>query len=159
MHPDYFDHRLGLGAPLPQNTDGLNRSELVSDANEKLRKQLLGRNYKRVLKEKEKEKETRAGSSNANGLPSADKASSTENNQGGYEDEDEEGRTSLIGRKDGGRKNKAGSGSGQPGPSAPGEDVEQANNVSKAAPTARKKKATSFLDEVLAERSKRRKKR
>lgn len=152
-------HRLGLGAPLPQNTDGLNASELDSNANEKLRKQLLGKNYKRVLKEREREKEVRAGPSNANILPSADKLSPAENGQGEDEGEDEEGRASLVGKKNGKRKSKADSAPGQSGSWTPDDNVGQANNVSRTAPTARNKKAMSFLDEVLAERSKRRKKR
>ncbi|RJE27411.1 hypothetical protein PHISCL_00287 [Aspergillus sclerotialis] len=148
---------LGLGAPLPQNNpDGSwKRSELSS--NEKLRRQLLGKNYKKVAKETtsfakkpEGSNPTSSNSVTASTIPPDDT------------DDEEEGRTSQIGKK---RKKSERTDSEQPEATASldnaGDGSEDLPATKKAVPSAAKgkKKATSFLDEVLAERSKKRKKR
>lgn len=125
---------------------------------------MLGRNYKRVLKDKDKEAAARRNASGSGPASIAASVGSRQVHDGAAQqeeedDEEEEGRASLVGKKEDSKKGKTDSGPGQPGTS----EVEDAQHGdgSKAAPggRGRKKKATSFLDEVLAERSKKRKKR
>lgn len=149
--------RLGLGAPLPQNTpDGSwKRSELTS--NEKLRKQLLGKNYKKAAKENTPSSKKPAGSNAASSASVAGLTIPADD-----EDDEEEGRTSQIGKK---RKKL---GKADPELSETNTSLDNAGDGSEELPSTKKtapsvargkKKATSFLDEVLAERSKKRKKR
>jgi len=200
--------RLGVGAPLPSKLpDGSwNRAEL--DSNDALRRQLLGRNYQKVMKEKERERETRqkisAASGDANNLNSGVNKEVVEEDS--YDEED--GRTAAVGRKfakgqgqgqgqaltknqrkKNNKKRKAaeeqlqsqsqtatatataapGGGDGEEGKQeveSQGDEQEDTSTKqdagtsgSSSRPAPRKKKATSFLDEILAERSKKRKKR
>ncbi|PYI12085.1 hypothetical protein BO78DRAFT_392759 [Aspergillus sclerotiicarbonarius CBS 121057] len=170
---------LGVGAPLPTKAvDGSwNRTEL--DSNDKLRKQLLGRNYKKVMAATSA---ARAGSTSAGAGAGGRQDTSSGAVRGAQEEDDddeEDGRTALIGRKkstaskkrkaepqvqpasetvndqDGEPKQTDGNGDG-------GDDkVDQSNKQTGPAsrPSKGRKKATSFLDELLAERSKKRKKR
>lgn len=167
---------LGLGAPLPTKAaDGSwNRTEL--DSNDKLRKQLLGRNYKKVMAEKARQK-----TGDTSPVPSAIKNSASKgsvNRQRGAggadvddaDEDDDEGRAALIGRKMSSRKRKPES---DPIPTKQPEDANnelknedsEMSSEGKAADlyqrqkSNRRGKATSFLDEILAERSKKRKKR
>ncbi|KAJ6084412.1 Protein of unknown function DUF3245 [Penicillium sp. IBT 16267x] len=154
---------LGLGAPLPEKAaDGSwNRTELSS--NDKLRKQLLGKNYDRFMKA-EAEKKAAAKASTA-AAQAAKTAAAAANKQDEESDDEEEGRMALIGRNK--RKaaplkakakvvdeeqEKDSQEDGQDAPSAKEVPVRQA-------PLKGKKKATSYLDELLAERAKKRKKR
>ncbi|CEJ55271.1 hypothetical protein PMG11_01538 [Penicillium brasilianum] len=162
---------LGVGAPLPEKAaDGSwNRTELSS--NDQLRKQLLGRNYDKFMKASAAAKQASAAAkSTASAVASgASSAVQEEDDQ----DDDEDGRVSMVGKKKRrvgqGRAAQTGSGSGVTPVSTPG-DVEDAgakeeNGVVqtdapvKQAPSKGRKKATSYLDELLAERSKKRKKR
>lgn len=168
--------RLGLGAPLPAKAaDGSwNRTEL--DSNDKLRKQLLGRNYKKVMAEKARQKTGDTGP-----VPSVIKnpiSKGSVNRQRGAggadvdddDEDDDEGRAALIGRKMSSRKRKPESDhipTTQPEDAnnePKNEDSERpsegkAANLPQPQKSNRKGKATSFLDEILAERSKKRKKR
>ncbi|KAJ5747975.1 uncharacterized protein N7511_009671 [Penicillium nucicola] len=180
--------------PLPQKAaDGSwNRTEL--DSNDKLRKQLLGKNYDRVMKAKAAQKAAVAGSTTTAGSVSA-----AGNNAGAGaveeddEDDDEDGRSAMIGRKKNMRGPGAGAGVGPArkkkkkggnvvedvfaspvvGAGADtGTDTQDSTQTATAeeenvpseptpAPARSKgrKKATSYLDELLAERAKKRKKR
>ncbi|BCR87068.1 DUF3245 domain-containing protein [Aspergillus chevalieri] len=198
---------LGVGAPLPSKLpDGSwNRAEL--DSNDALRRQLLGRNYQNVMKEKERERERearqRASAANASANGDANNSKSGVNNEAVEEDsyDEEDGRTVAVGRKfvkgqgqgqgltknqkkKNNKKRKAaeeqaqsetaaaaaasGDSLDQEGQEveAQGDDQEGSSakqdagtSGSSSRPASRRKKATSFLDEILAERSKKRKER
>lgn len=94
-----MNNRLGLGAPLPQkHADGSwNRAEL--DSNDQLRRQLLGKNYQKIMREKAREQEGEGGRQPSN-LGSS--GNGVDKSVGGAEeekDDDEEGRTAAIGKK------------------------------------------------------------
>ncbi|OGE48676.1 hypothetical protein PENARI_c026G02770 [Penicillium arizonense] len=184
---------LGIGAPLPQKAaDGSwNRTEL--DSNDKLRKQLLGKNYDRVMKAAAAQKAAVAGSTTTSASASASgnnaSASGTGAGDEDDEDDDEDGRSAMIGKKKNMRGVGAGAGLGRgqkkkkagasavedvfaspvadTGAGTGTEDTEQKAEEESApsepapAPARSKgrKKATSYLDELLAERAKKRKKR
>ncbi|PYH97472.1 hypothetical protein BO71DRAFT_417046 [Aspergillus ellipticus CBS 707.79] len=170
---------LGVGAPLPTKAaDGSwNRTEL--DSNDKLRRQLLGRNYKKVMATASSTKGNTPASAGSAGRHTVNGASSS-TAKGLEEDEDEEeGRTSLVGKKNiaSGKKRKVDS--WIPPVSEP--SVDRDNETKRTSPSddgngdptdrhgqqtgpslqpsRGRKKATSFLDEILAERSKKRKKK
>lgn len=159
--------RLGVGAPLPEKAaDGSwNRTELSS--NDKLRKQLLGRNYDKVMKAAAANKASTGKSGAASQVGKAGASAGTSGLDEGSDDDEEEGRSAMVGKK-----RKKGNDSGMTRPVVAAEEtsaVEQAGVVNeagstnempaKSAPTKGRKKATSYLDELLAERSKKRKKR
>ncbi|KAF4158879.1 hypothetical protein CNMCM6069_003118 [Aspergillus lentulus] len=172
---------LGVGAPLPERAaDGSwNRTEL--DSNDKLRKQLLGKNYKKVMAASAGVKPGKPVGQN--GAPAGNAtASSTAGTRDADDDDDdeEEGRTAVVGRKgdlrkkavDSARKRKATTDIAEDDGSGPSGAVEikdgdsedtpakQEGPLSRPAPGPKgRKKATSFLDEILADRSKKRKKR
>ncbi|KAF7116549.1 hypothetical protein CNMCM5793_005030 [Aspergillus hiratsukae] len=171
---------LGVGAPLPEKAaDGSwNRTEL--DSNDKLRKQLLGKNYKKVMAASAGVKSGKPVGQN--GGPAANAAAPSAAGTGDADDDDdgEEGRTALVGRKgnprkkdlNSARKRKATTDTAEDdgvGPSGGGEvkdgdgentPARQEGSLPQPAPGPRgRKKATSFLDEILADRSKKRKKR
>ncbi|KAF9892368.1 hypothetical protein FE257_002145 [Aspergillus nanangensis] len=160
---------LGVGAPLPTKAaDGSwNRTEL--DSNDKLRKQLLGKNYKKVM----------AASSNAatnsptpgqySGIARGDLSVGGAAGPTQEEDEDEdEGRTAVVGKRKMNKKRKA-----APSPETATESSQQDHEGggngdkgsaqgaadSRPASGAKGRKKTSFLDEILGERSKKKKKR
>ncbi|CAI7636797.1 unnamed protein product [Penicillium bialowiezense] len=130
---------LGIGAPLPQKAaDGSwNRSDL--DSNDKLRKQLLGKNYDRVMKAAAEEK---AAAKAASAKPVVEAVESKEEE---YDEED--GRAAMLSKT----KKRKGGPAVHPAVLAAGTDAK--------GPRKGRKKATSYLDEILAERSKKRKKR
>ncbi|KAF7718594.1 Uncharacterized protein PECH_006323 [Penicillium ucsense] len=199
---------LGVGAPLPEKAaDGSwNRTELSS--NDKLRKQLLGRNYDKFMKAAAAAKK-QAPNTPATAGPGIN-GSSTQSNgnmhtppqtQEDDYDDDEEGRVSMVGKKNskmmknGNNKKRKAAATGaasagvemSPAADEAGlksaadrrEDADGLPNASadanahvdaddgpvetsppvKQAPSKGRKKATSYLDELLAERSKKRKKR
>lgn len=211
--------RLGLGALLPQkHADGSwNRAEL--DSNDQLRRQLLGKNYQKIMREKAREKKGERLQKGGGGQPSdsgVDKPVGEAQKEDGDDDDDEEGRTAAIGkkttqsrgqgqrqgqsknqRKKKNKKRKADSndnsdldldpqsqsqsqshteaetvgdesepvrdGDGQTQDKDGEEGKDEVGKENPGNETLRgskgRKKATSFLDEILAERSKRRKKR
>lgn len=148
-------HRLGVGAPLPEKAaDGSwNRTELSS--NDKLRKQLLGRNYDKVMKATALNKPTPQSAGPA-------PAKTTSATPAKEESDDEEGRAAIVGKK-----RKAGSSHIKKTPvvdsgttdKVDGDDSVPTKEVPSKGPSKGRKKATSYLDELLAERSKKRKKR
>ncbi|PWY64748.1 hypothetical protein BO70DRAFT_192219 [Aspergillus heteromorphus CBS 117.55] len=165
---------LGVGAPLPTKAaDGSwNRTEL--DSNDKLRRQLLGKNYKKVMTAKGN---TPAGAGAVSRLPVSGASSSTTKDVED-EDDEEEGRTALIGKKNAisSKKRKAehrvrpvsepsndqNSKTKQiSGDDDDGDEIDKPNKQTGPLiqPSRGRKKATSYLDEILAERSKKRKKR
>ncbi|KAB8231046.1 hypothetical protein ETB97_011137 [Aspergillus alliaceus] len=151
---------LGVGAPLPNKAaDGSwNRTELGS--NDKLRKQLLGKNYNKVMSEKNVAAGRQPGKDKiSSGSGSAMSPSQIAGNAV-YDDDEEEGRTSIVRRKST-KKRKA-----DPSPKVLGPveaDIDgdgEGTALVKQPPSQLKgRKATSFLDEILAERSRKRKKR
>ncbi|PGH13722.1 hypothetical protein AJ80_06227 [Polytolypa hystricis UAMH7299] len=134
--------KLGLGAPLPQKqADGsFNRTELSS--NDKLRQQLLGRNYRKVM-------------ANASRPPVAPKnsiqASTQTTSQDAESDDEEEGRSSLG-------KNKRQRSSAQGSRAASETDTQDTNNSDQVRGSRGKKRGT-YLDELLSQRSKKKKKK
>ncbi|KAL4812613.1 hypothetical protein BDW67DRAFT_169831 [Aspergillus spinulosporus] len=159
---------LGLGAPLPTKAaDGSwNRREL--DSNDELRRQLLGRNYKRVMAEKEKARQKTTDPASKNYIPRGAPGHNQQGSGVGENDDvdDDEGRAASIGKNASSRKRKVG-GSAEPTTRTEGADSEVKYKDSEEEETASsqglkakgRKKTTSFLDEILAERSKKRKKR
>ncbi|KAJ5108801.1 hypothetical protein N7456_005476 [Penicillium angulare] len=169
---------LGIGAPLPEKAaDGSwNRTELSS--NDKLRKQLLGKNYDRFMKA---QAENKAQAKVAISAPQAAKPVAVEESS----DDEEEGRTTSIGlrRKNGLSKMKKKTKTATKTETETeaggkeedqdqdkdmqmqggGEDEETATVTKEVpvrqAPSKNKKKATSYLDEILAQRANKRKKR
>ncbi|PLN81208.1 hypothetical protein BDW42DRAFT_169396 [Aspergillus taichungensis] len=179
---------LGVGAPLPSKAaDGSwNCTELSS--NDKLRRQLLGKNYKKVMAAKNSTTPTPGSNGDGNGssassnrLSSRATADKQGQQQESDDDDEEDGRTAAVGNRAlRGRGKKRGlessattSGStptpggdggqdGSEGVTGSGESTQQSEPTSgRTAPSGPKgrKKATSFLDEILADRSKKRKKR
>ncbi|KAJ5895415.1 hypothetical protein N7495_007106 [Penicillium taxi] len=163
--------------PLPEKAaDGSwNRTELSS--NDKLRKQLLGRNYEKVMK---------AAAANKPAAKSAtvharwsNVAAEPENKPVEESDDEEDGRVAMVGRK---RKaaprvktKKLDTVQAQSEDKNRDQDQDQdqtiykngdeATSLTEATPTATRqapskgrKKATSYLDEILASRAKKRKK-
>ncbi|KAJ6124981.1 hypothetical protein N7471_012298 [Penicillium samsonianum] len=154
---------LGVGAPLPQKAaDGSwNRTEL--GLNDKLRKQLLGKNYDRVMKAAAEQKAAAAASTAAAASASASVAKADVEDE--YDEED--GRSAMLAKQKNKRKGGAGAGRGvHPAAAAAAAEAgdkggEEGEGESAPAPARSKgrKKATSYLDELLAERAKKRKKR
>ncbi|KAJ5731076.1 uncharacterized protein N7483_005584 [Penicillium malachiteum] len=147
---------LGIGAPLPEKAaDGSwNRTELGS--NDKLRKQLLGKNYDRFMKA--------AAANKAQLKTTPATQATTSNTQDNDSEDDEEGRTATIGQKKRNvmpKKVKAVVNSEDQEKDVQGEqDASTPNEVPvRQAPSKGRKKATSYLDELLAERAKKRKKK
>ncbi|KAJ6018045.1 Protein of unknown function DUF3245 [Penicillium sp. IBT 35674x] len=151
---------LGVGAPLPEKAaDGSwNRTELSS--NDKLRKQLLGKNYDRFMKA-EAERKAAAKASTA-AAQAAKTAATAANKQDEESDDDEEGRFASIGRnkrKAAPIKTKAKVVEEDKDSQEDGQEPSAKEVPVRQAPLKGKKKATSYLDELLAERAKKRKKR
>ncbi|OGM40657.1 hypothetical protein ABOM_010465 [Aspergillus bombycis] len=170
---------LGVGAPLPSKAaDGSwNRTEL--DSNDKLRRQLLGKNYKKIMSEKNAaagRQPSNMGSSS--GASFATNQSQTTMDRADDDDDDEdEGRTALVGKKGPTKKRKAeyiprtldpivadNDDCGDQGDDGgDGEDetsVKQGGILSHQPYRLKgRRKATSFLDEILTERSRKRKKK
>lgn len=150
--------RLGVGAPLPEKAaDGSwNRTELSS--NDKLRKQLLGRNYDKVMKAAAANKSTPQ-----NAGPASAKTASATPVKSEESDDEEEGRAAMVGKK-----RKAGpahakkpivAGNSRTSDKVDGDESVPTKEAPSKPPSKGRKKATSYLDELLAERSKKRKKR
>ncbi|KAK2760319.1 hypothetical protein FQN54_002387 [Arachnomyces sp. PD_36] len=136
--------KLGLGAPLPKKAaDGSwERTELSS--NDKLRKQLLGRNWEKMKPTIEKH----PGNPNA---PKPRPQETREKNAGNNSDDDDsgEGRSSL------GKNKRRKTTQGQ-------QDVNEAVKGEQSLSTKTRKgtqsqKAGSYLDEVLSQRKKKKK--
>ncbi|KAJ5486235.1 Protein of unknown function DUF3245 [Penicillium desertorum] len=152
---------LGVGAPLPQKAaDGSwNRTEL--DSNDKLRKQLLGKNYDRVMKAAAEQKAAAAASTATATSASASVAKAEVEDE--YDEED--GRSAMLARQKNKRKGGARADRGVHPAAAAAEagdkGGEEGEGEGAPAPARSKgrKKATSYLDELLAERAKKRKKR
>ncbi|KAJ5580091.1 uncharacterized protein N7459_006076 [Penicillium hispanicum] len=150
---------LGIGAPLPEKAaDGSwNRTELSS--NDQLRKQLLGKNYQKFMKAAAASPKTGLASSQAERTT----ASITPTNNNDDDDDDDEGRAAMVGKKrKPNTKRPQASAALEIKPHVEG-DVDEPGSTKEAsartAPSKGRKKATSYLDEILAERAKKRKKR
>ncbi|KKK17818.1 hypothetical protein ARAM_002091 [Aspergillus rambellii] len=171
---------LGVGAPLPTKAaDGSWNRAVETDSNDKLRKQLLGRNYKKVMAAKVAQAGKPASSATKPGVKtvgSRRNGGGNNNDDDDDDDDDDEGRTASIGKKRTANKRKqnvsgiasetdaAGNDANRDGENDG--DAEERVSSQQGGPSARpgsgpkgRKKATSFLDEILAERSKKRKKR
>ena len=163
-------NRLGVGAPLPEKAaDGSwNRTELSS--NDHLRKQLLGKNYERVMKASQKQaapvKGAAAGAVTGQSGTAAPAGSGADVED--EEDDDDEGRAALVGKKKRKveqarakkKKNVAEDSSQHQNAGEDGEEPSTTKEEPKQqAPSKGRKKATSYLDEILAGRSKKRKNR
>ncbi|KAI5295374.1 hypothetical protein KEM55_006208 [Ascosphaera atra] len=126
--------KLGLGAPLPsKQADGsFNRTELSS--NDQLRRQLLGKNYKKILAAKQAAKPPADGRQN---LPQQQQQRQQQKDDVDDDDE-EEGRSSL------GKKRQISGDKSSQMPASRG---------------GKSKRGGSYLDEVLQQRSKKKKKK
>jgi len=136
---------LGVGATVPEDGD-VKREELSS--NETLRRQLLGRDYKKV----------RAGKGDKGALGGVAVVGSKPRPLGstreiGQESGDEEGRSSL-----GKSKRKRRVGETEEGAGISDEEVTRVSKASMG--TSRpQKRAVNYLDQVLAEKSRRQRKK
>ncbi|KAI5289290.1 hypothetical protein KEM54_004113 [Ascosphaera aggregata] len=134
--------KLGLGAPVPSpNADAITkRTELSS--NEKLRQQLMGKNYKKVLAQA---KFNQHAKSSAEGTISTSKGTCINDGRDhdDDDDDDEPSRTSL-GKK---KRQKV------------QEDVPVAPDSASNQSRASRRRGTSYLDEVLAQRAKKKTKK
>jgi hypothetical protein len=147
----------------------------VIDSNDKLRRQLLGRNYKKVMAEKERQKTTDAGSDKDSGSIGQRNQRGAGNGDANVDNDDydeDEGRTASIGKKSSAKKRKVEvprdsestvqmegvDGELQGGDREAGYGGKTGTSQVRKKAKGRKK-ATSFLDEILAERSQKRKKR
>ncbi|KAE8365690.1 hypothetical protein BDV27DRAFT_126473 [Aspergillus caelatus] len=169
---------LGVGAPLPSRAaDGSwNRTEL--DSNDKLRRQLLGKNYKTIMSERNAAAGRQPSSMGCSpGVSSTTNQSQTTAGKADDDDDDDEGRTALVGKKGPTKKRKAESSPRTLDPvvtenddrgdrvddGGDGEDetsVKQGDSLAQQPSRLKgRRKATSFLDEILAERSRKRKKK
>lgn len=155
-----------MGAPLPEKAaDGSwNRTELSS--NDKLRKQLLGRNYDKVVKEAAANKASSLKAGSASSQIGKTAASAATPGKTESSDDEEEGRSAMVGKK------KRMGNLAKTHPAAAGDETQTVDQVdagiepspaketsAKSAPSKNRKKTTSYLDELLAERSKKRRKR
>ncbi|KAL2826926.1 hypothetical protein BJY01DRAFT_141557 [Aspergillus pseudoustus] len=160
---------LGLGAPLPTKAaDGTwNRTEL--DSNDQLRRQLLGRNYKKVMAEKARQKNAESVGSSSTAATNflLNRKPPQRGKEGAGDDDndedDEDGRTASIGRRDPWKKRRvvakdestrAEVGKGE----NDNDDGKKATRPQPGPRSKERRKATSFLDEIIAERSKKRRK-
>ncbi|KOS47107.1 hypothetical protein ACN38_g1903 [Penicillium nordicum] len=160
---------LGVGAPLPQKAaDGSwNRTEL--DSNDKLRKQLLGKNYDRVMKAAAEQKAAAAAATAAAAAAASSASAGVTKAEVEEEYDEEDGRSAMLAKQKNKRKAGAGAGRGvHPAAAAAAAAVgdkggEEGEGEGEGAPAPARskgrKKATSYLDELLAERAKKRKKR
>lgn len=154
-----FTISLGIGAPLPEKAaDGSwNRTELSS--NDKLRKQLLGKNYDKVMKAAAANKA--GGVSSQAGKTATSTATPAKNEES--DDDDDQGRAAMVGKKK--RKieparSRALAETQKTGQTDGGDESGSAKEtLAQPAPSKGRKKAMTYLDELLAERAKKRKKR
>ncbi|KAJ5400552.1 Protein of unknown function DUF3245 [Penicillium sp. CMV-2018d] len=152
---------LGVGAPLPQKAADGSWSRTELDSNDKLRKQLLGKNYDRVMKAAAEQKAAAAAATAAAASASASVTKAEVEEE--YDEED--GRSAMLARQKNKRKGGAGAGRGvHPAAAAAAAEAgdkggEEGEGVPAPARSKGRKKATSYLDELLAERAKKRKKR
>ncbi|KAL4915179.1 hypothetical protein BDW62DRAFT_212908 [Aspergillus aurantiobrunneus] len=169
---------LGLGAPLPTKAADGSWNRIEIDSNDKLRKQLLGRNYKKVMTAKARQKTDAGSVSSVTKNPDPNRTGNHQRSSGVGDvgdnddddvDDDDEGRAASIGKKMSSRKRKAEGIAERPAQTqdangkleneySEGPNQEKTANSQQPKPKERKK-ATSFLDEILTERSKKRKKR
>ncbi|KAI5303527.1 hypothetical protein KEM56_007459 [Ascosphaera pollenicola] len=126
--------KLGLGAPVPSKEADYTarRSELSS--NEKLRQQLMGKNYKKAMAAVKSHSQQNPGKG-----PSSNKATAA--NEDDEDDDDEPSRSSL------GKRRKQ---------TAVEKDV--ASGPDSVPASSRVRRGGSYLDEVLAQRAKKKKK-
>ncbi|KAA8650056.1 hypothetical protein EYZ11_004763 [Aspergillus tanneri] len=158
---------LGIGAPLPSKAANGSWKRVELDSNDKLRKQLLGKNYKKVVA-------ARTGAPHTLGKPGMLTSHSQSTARKEYEEDDDEedgGRTAMVTKsKIKSRKRKAVLEAGQDyddNATSAGKNEEDTQSTaqgitSSSRPIPRpqgRKKATSILDEILADRSKKRKKK
>ena len=144
-----MEARLGLGATAPKDGD-FKRQDLSS--NDKLRKQLLGKDFARLY--------GRSGSGGKSGLgvlPMGSMPRPTAAKRPVEEDEEDEGGRSSLGKSKRRREvNKQGS-------DEPADDTGtiKANESDQAGRVSKPRKSSNYLDEVLADidRKKRQKKR
>ncbi|TPR07087.1 AFG1-like ATPase family protein [Aspergillus niger] len=146
---------LGVGAPLPTKAaDGSwNRSEL--DSNDKLRKQLLGRNYQKVMAAKKASTAKGGGSDAAASTNPAKNGKAMPAKKRKAAEPQAQSESETIGGESGESKQTSDVGDGSEAKA----DQSDKQPGASSRPASRRKKATSFLDEILAERSKKRKKR
>ncbi|KAJ9299289.1 hypothetical protein DTO271G3_2911 [Paecilomyces variotii] len=148
--------KLGLGAPLPKATEdgSWNRTELSS--NDKLRQQLMGKGFAKAMAAKQRLQQQQ----NINKRPEQGKAgakSRTEGAGGDDDDDEEEGRSAL-----GNKKRKVAATVVEDGVNneiAEGKESSASTTTGTESGRGKKKKKTgSYLDEVLSQRSKKKKK-
>ncbi|GAD94900.1 conserved hypothetical protein [Paecilomyces variotii No. 5] len=154
--------KLGLGAPLPKATEdgSWNRTELSS--NDKLRQQLMGKGYAKAMAAKQRQLQLQQ---NMNKRPDQGKAgtkSSARTEEADDDDDEEEGRSSLGNKK----RKVAATGAEDGANEETVESKEASASASASAPVPgtesgrgkKKKKTGSYLDELLSQRSKKKKK-
>ena len=145
-------YRLGLGAPLPKDVkDGdFKRQELSS--NDRLRKQLLGKDFAKLYGATVGAWKGRLGGANLGSKPRPMTTSKVDVE----EEDDEEGR-STLGKSKAKKKIPI-----QQGPENLEDDSKEVNDhmeASNADPSRPSKRVSSYLDEVLAEKHRKKQKK
>ncbi|KAJ9229713.1 hypothetical protein C8Q69DRAFT_322707 [Paecilomyces variotii] len=148
--------KLGLGAPLPKATEdgSWNRTELSS--NDKLRQQLMGKGFAKAMAAKQRQLQQNINRRPEQGKAGAKSSARTENDGGDDDDDEEEGRSAL-----GNKKRKVAATVVEDGAN---NEIAESKESSASTPGAesgrgkKKKKTGSYLDEVLSQRSKKKKK-
>ncbi|KAJ9259763.1 hypothetical protein DTO212C5_8566 [Paecilomyces variotii] len=148
--------KLGLGAPLPKATEdgSWNRTELSS--NDKLRQQLMGKGFAKAMAAKQRQLQQNINRRPEQGKAGAKSSARTEDDGGDDDDDEEEGRSAL-----GNKKRKVAATVVEDGAN---NEIAESKESSASTPGAesgrgkKKKKTGSYLDEVLSQRSKKKKK-
>ncbi|KAJ9194356.1 hypothetical protein DTO164E3_5334 [Paecilomyces variotii] len=148
--------KLGLGAPLPKATEdgSWNRTELSS--NDKLRQQLMGKGFAKAMAAKQRQLQQNINKRPEQGKAGAKSSARTEDDGGDDDDDEEEGRSAL-----GNKKRKVAATVVEDGAN---NEIAESKESSASTPGAesgrgkKKKKTGSYLDEVLSQRSKKKKK-
>ncbi|KAJ9216726.1 hypothetical protein DTO166G4_1572 [Paecilomyces variotii] len=148
--------KLGLGAPLPKATEdgSWNRTELSS--NDKLRQQLMGKGFAKAMAAKQRQLQQNINRRPEQGKAGAKSSARTENDGGDDDDDEEEGRSAL-----GNKKRKVAATVVEDGANNEIAESKESSASTSGAESGRgkkKKKTGSYLDEVLSQRSKKKKK-
>ncbi|KZZ98198.1 hypothetical protein AAP_00459 [Ascosphaera apis ARSEF 7405] len=128
--------KLGLGAPVPSKEADATARRSDLSSNEKLRQQLMGKNYKKLMALEKQNQKQHPDKKFANGKTTA----ANRMNEEGEDDDDDEPSRSSLGKK---RKQVV---------------VEKDDSGSAAPAPSRARRGGSYLDEVLAQRAKKKKK-
>ena len=137
--------RLGLGGVIPKDGE-MKREELSS--NDKLRKQLLGNDYAR--KHADRNRRIEAKGSHRSPLPAGSKPRPAQSKPRGEDNSEDDGGRSSLGKSKMGAVKR---------PHQPSARLDESDAVEGSTDSPRPKRASNYLDEVLADRSRKKHKK